>query len=80
MRANLKAARLRNRYTQKEFAEIVHVGYRTYQDYERGGQGIDYYIAQRIADALNEPVQKLMEDTDPSPKEKVPPIQMLPKW
>lgn len=37
----LKEMRLKKGYTQKDFAEIVGIKYRTYQDYEQGRILID---------------------------------------
>lgn len=61
----LKEMRLKKGYTQKDFAEIVGIKYRTYQDYEQGRiliDNTDLATLLRICITLGCPIKDIIED------------------
>ena len=63
----LKEMRLKKGYTQKDFAEIVGIKYRTYQDYEQGRRSIDntdLATLLRICITLGCPIKDIIENED----------------
>ena len=63
----LKEMRLKKGYTQKDFAEIVSIKYRTYQDYEQGRiliDNTDLATLLRICITLGCPINDIIENED----------------
>ena len=63
----LKELRLKKGYTQKDFAEIVGIKYRTYQDYEQGRiliDNTDLATLLRICITLGCPINDIIENED----------------
>lgn len=63
----LKEMRLKKGYTQKDFAEIVGIKYRTYQDYEQGRiliDNTDIATLLRICITLGCPINDIIENED----------------
>ena len=63
----LKEMRIAKGYSQKEFAEIVGIKYRTYQDYEQGRiliDNTDLATLLRICITLGCPINDIIENED----------------
>ena len=63
----LKEMRISKGYSQKEFAEIVGIKYRTYQDYEQGRiliDNTDLATLLRICITLGCPINDIIENED----------------
>ena len=63
----LKEMRLKKGYTHKDFAEIVGIKYRTYQDYEQGRiliDNTDLATLLRICITLGCPINDIIENED----------------
>ena len=63
----LKEMRLKSGYSQKEFAELVGIKFRTYQDYEQGRRSIDntdLATLLRICITLGCPIKDIIENED----------------
>ena len=59
--------RISKGYSQKEFAEIVGIKYRTYQDYEQGRiliDNTDLATLLRICITLDCPINDIIENED----------------
>lgn len=57
--SRIRAERVRQGYSQKEFAEKVGIAYSTYSNYENNNREPKYETLKKIAYALNVPVDKL---------------------
>ena len=63
----LKEMRLKKGYTQKDFAEIVGINFRSYQNYEQGVRSIDntdLATLLRICITLDCPIKDIIENED----------------
>ena len=63
----LKEMRLKKGYTQKDFAEIVGINFRSYQNYEQGVRSIDntdLATLLRICITLGCPIKDIIENED----------------
>ena len=63
----LKEMRLKKGYTQKDFAEIVGINFRSYQNYEQGVRSIDntdLATLLRICITLGCPINDIIENED----------------
>ena len=48
IKENLKQFRIKNKYTQKEIAQILGISYRTYQPYEYGQNQVPINIIYKL--------------------------------
>lgn len=48
IKENLKQFRIKNKYTQKEIAQILGISYRTYQSYEYGQNQVPINIIYKL--------------------------------
>ena len=63
----LKEMRISKGYSQKEFAEIVGINFRSYQNYEQGVRSIDntdLATLLRICITLDCPIKDIIENED----------------
>ena len=63
----LKEMRISKGYSQKEFAEIVGINFRSYQNYEQGVRSIDntdLATLLRICITLDCPINDIIENED----------------
>ena len=63
----LKELRIAKGYSQKEFAEIVGINFRSYQNYEQGVRSIDntdLATLLRICITLGCPIKDIIENED----------------
>ena len=63
----LKEMRMAKGYSQKEFAEIVGINFRSYQNYEQGVRSIDntdLATLLRICITLDCPINDIIENED----------------
>lgn len=63
----LKEMRISKGYSQKEFAEIVGINFRSYQNYEQGVRSIDntdLATLLRICITLGCPIKDIIENED----------------
>ena len=63
----LKEMRIAKGYSQKEFAEIVGINFRSYQNYEQGVRSIDntdLATLLRICITLDCPINDIIENED----------------
>ena len=63
----LKEMRMAKGYSQKEFAEIVGINFRSYQNYEQGVRSIDntdLATLLRICITLGCPIKDIIENED----------------
>ena len=63
----LKEMRIAKGYSQKEFAEIVGINFRSYQNYEQGVRSIDntdLATLLRICITLDCPIKDIIENED----------------